>query len=142
MYASGPTGTVFGRNFDLAELAWSTGRQPPCFLYSSTEIPTEKNSWLGTKFGGVNLTGYSNPTYDEACSNMLAAGLDKEAFDQNNQITQMLIADELPILPLFYHIKAMVSRTDLCGLTLDVSSRSPLDQIEVFDTSSDCVPKK
>jgi peptide/nickel transport system substrate-binding protein len=142
MYASGPTGTVFGRNFDLAELAWSTGRQPPCFLFSSTEIPTEKNSWLGTKFGGVNLTGYSNPAYDEACTNMLESGLDKAAFDQNNQVTQHLIADDLPVLPLFYHIKAMVSRIDLCGLTLDVSSRSPLDQIESLDISSDCVPKK
>ena len=57
MFAPGPDGLVFGRAFDLAELAWSTGRQPPCFLYDSTEIPSLSNGWLGTKFGGVNITG-------------------------------------------------------------------------------------
>jgi peptide/nickel transport system substrate-binding protein len=141
MYGSGPKGVVFGRNFDLAELAWSTGRQPPCFLYSSSEIPSDKNSWLGTKFGGVNITGYSNPDYDEACMRMLSAGLNREAFDAENQKVQQMMADELPVIPLFYHIKAMVARVDLCGLTLDVSARSPLNTLETLDIQSTCANK-
>ena len=75
LLAAGPDGPLFGRNFDLAQLAWSSGNMPSCFLYTSSEIPSEKNSWLGTKYGGVNLTGYSNADYDTACSAMLNAGL-------------------------------------------------------------------
>ena len=75
MFAPGPEGRIFGRNFDLAELAWSTGRQPPCFLFSSSEIPSAKNKWLGTRYGGVNLSGYTSSEYDAACEQALSAGL-------------------------------------------------------------------
>lgn len=136
MFAPGPDGVVFGRAFDLAELAWSTGRQPPCFLYSSSEIPTLSNHWLGTKFGGVNISGYKNEEYDAACSRMLSAGLNTEAFAADNQKTQQLIADELPVLPLFYHLKVMAARPDLCGVSLDVSSRSGVKNLELFDLSA------
>jgi peptide/nickel transport system substrate-binding protein len=136
MFAPGPDGLVFGRAFDLAELAWSTGRQPPCFLYSPSEIPTLSNHWLGTKFGGVNISGYKNEEYDAACSRMLSAGLNTEAFAADNQKTQQLIADELPVLPLFYHLKVMAARPDLCGVALDVSARSGVKNLELFDLSA------
>jgi len=136
MFAPGPDGVVFGRAFDLAELAWSTGRQPPCFLYSSNEIPTAKNSWVGTKYGGVNLTGFSNEDYDAACSRQLSAGLNVEAFNADNQFTQQIFNAELPVLPLFYHLKVMAARTDLCGVSLDVSSRSGIKNLETFDLSA------
>ncbi len=135
MFASGPAGKVFGRSFDLAELAWSTGRQPPCFLYSSSEIPTEKNRWIGTKYGGVNLTGYSNAEYDAACSLQLTAGLDTQAFMKASAITQMLFNEDLPVLPLFYHLKVMAARPDLCGVSLDVTARSGIRTIESFRLS-------
>ena len=136
MFSSGPQGTVFGRVFDMAELAWSTGRQPPCFLYSSSEIPSAKNSWVGTKFGGVNLTGFSNPDYDAACSRQLTAGLDATAFSADNQVTQALFNEELPVLPLFYHVKVMAASPDLCGVSLDVSARSGLQSLEGFELST------
>ena len=46
--------------------------------------------------------------------------------------------EELPVLPLFFHVNAMVSRPDLCGLTLDVTSRSPLKDIETFALADIC----
>lgn len=138
MYASGPGGKVFGRNFDLAELAWSTGRQPPCFLYSTSEIPTQKNDWLGTRYGGVNITGFTNEEYDAECASALSAGLNTELFAAANQRMQEILAEELPVLPLFYHVKAMVSRPDMCGLKLDVSSRSSLKDIENISVASTC----
>ncbi|KAF0110901.1 MAG: peptide/nickel transport system substrate-binding protein [Chloroflexi bacterium] len=141
MLAAGPDGVVFGRNFDLAELAWSSGNLPPCFLYTSSEIPDEKNAWLGTKYGGVNFTGYSNKDYDKACSNLLSAGVDINTFNTNNQETQRLIAEELPVLPLFYHVKTMVSRVDLCGLSLDASSRSPMNTVEALWFANNCATK-
>lgn len=138
MYASGLNSLVFGRNFDLAELAWSTGRQPPCFLYSSSEIPGEKNDWLGTKYGGVNLTGFSNEEYDNVCAQSLSSGLDKELFTTSAQRAQEILADEIPVLPLFYHVKVVVSQPDLCGVHFDVSSRSALKDIEEYEVSAEC----
>jgi ABC-type oligopeptide transport system substrate-binding subunit len=138
MYAAGPDGQIFGRNFDLAELGWTTGRQPPCFLYATSEIPSAANNWLGTKFGGVNLTGFSNANYDSACENLLTAGLDANAAQTANSDALRILADEVPVIPLFYHVKVMVSRPDLCGLVLDSSSRSGLRNIESVETSSSC----
>ena len=138
LWAAGPEGVLFGRNFDLTEISWATGNLPPCFLFSTSEIPAEKNGWLGTKYAGVNLTGYSNPEYDAACANLLTAGLDQELFDTSNQITQSIIANDLPVIPLFYQIKAMVSRPDLCGLSMDTSSRSALSSIEDLILSDTC----
>lgn len=138
LLAAGPDGALFGRSFDLAQLSWSTGNLPSCFLYASSEIPSPKNSWLGTKYGGVNITGYSNPDYDAACSAMLTAGLDAEALALNNQTTQQVIANDLPVLPLYYQIKAMVARVDLCGLSLDTSSRSALSMIEELEIAETC----
>ena len=138
LLAAGPDGVLFGRKFDLAELPWSSGNVPSCFLYSSTEIPSEKNSWLGTKYGGANLTGYTNAEYDAACETLLSAGLDQDSLNAANSQTQQMLANDLPMLPLFYHIKAMVSRVDLCGLSMDTSSRSSLNQIEKLELSTSC----
>lgn len=138
MYAAGPDGLVFGRNFDLAELAWSTGRQPPCFLFASSEIPTEKNKWLGTRYGGVNFSGYTNDEYDVACEQALSAGLDRALLVSQSERMQQILMEELPALPLFFHVKTMVSRRDLCGLNLDGSARSPLKNIETLTLAEVC----
>ena len=138
MYAAGPGGLVFGRNFDLAQLGWTVGRQNPCFLFSTSEIPSAANSWLGTKYGGVNLTGYSNPVYDQACQGYLSAGLDANAANQANTQALTQLANDVPIIPLFFDTRVMISRPDLCGLTFDVSSRSGLKDIEKLDFGSAC----
>jgi len=138
VYAAAPDGPIFGRNFDLAELAWTVGRFPPCYLYSSSEIPTAKNSWLGTKFGGVNFGGYSSGEYDAACTALLSSGLSTESFQAANLLTQQILHDDLPVIPLFYHVHVLATRPDLCGASLDVSSRSGVKDIEVFDTADSC----
>lgn len=138
LFGTGPDSTVFGRNFDLVELAWTIGKVPPCFLYTSSEILNAKNQWLGTKFGGVNFTGFSNAEYDQACGSMLSAGLSQENFDKANQVTQTILADELPVVPLYYRVKILAVRSDLCGLALDISSRSALASIETADISNTC----
>lgn len=138
MFASGPDGVVFGRNFDLAELAWSTGRQAPCFLYTSSEIPTEDNKWLGSRYGGLNITGWSNDEYDAACAQAFSAGLNRELVVSQNQRMQEILMEELPVIPLFFHVKTMASRPDLCGLEFDVTARSPLKDIETFTLADAC----
>lgn len=140
LLAAGPQGALFGRNFDLAQLSWSTGNLPSCFLFSSSEIPNEANYWLGSRYGGVNLTGFGNPDYDAACESLLTAGLDEGVFNQGNQTTQQILANELPVIPLFYNVKAIAARPDLCGLSMDTSARSALNGIENLKISEDCIP--
>jgi peptide/nickel transport system substrate-binding protein len=130
LYASGPTGAVFGRNFDLVQMGWTSGRQNPCFLFATSEVPSAANDWMGTKFGGVNLTGYSNSTYDQACQTYLTAGLDAGAASTANQTALTQLATDVPMVPLYFKTHMMISRPDLCGLNFDVTARSGLKDIE------------
>jgi len=138
LYAPAPDGMLFGRAFDLAQFSWAAGRTPPCFIYTTEEIPTLANGWLGTRYGGLNLTGYSNDAYDAACAAALGAGLDDANAAANHGVAQMIIANDLPSIPLFYQIRAAAARPDLCGLAPDPSSRSLLWNIEALDYGEGC----
>ena len=138
LYAPAPDGILFGRKFDLAQYAWSAGVTPPCFLYTTDEIPTQANGWLGTRYGGLNVIGYSNDAYDIACAAALGAGLDAANASANHGLAQLILAKDLPSIPLFYHIKAAATRPDLCGLQADPSSRSLLWNIETIDYGEAC----
>jgi peptide/nickel transport system substrate-binding protein len=132
-YSAGPDGILFGRKFDLAQFSWSAAKTPPCYLYSSSEIPTAGNGWLGTKYGGVNLTGYSNPEYDTACQAGLSGGLDLSSYQQAHQKVQQILAQDLPSIPLYYVPHIDVTRPDLCGLEVDASARSEFYHLENLD---------
>jgi peptide/nickel transport system substrate-binding protein len=63
LYAPGPGGPLFGRQFDLALIAWQPLPGPDCGLYTSWAVPDAGNGWLGT-----NIAGFANDRYDAACS--------------------------------------------------------------------------
>jgi len=135
LYAAGPDGVMFGRNFDLAQFTWQSGRDNPCFLYSGQQIPTAANLWVG-----ANITGYQSDEYDAACR-VLRTGIseDEAAFPEASRKVQRIFNEELPVLPLYYQLKIAASRSDFCGLeTLDVSSRSILWSIENFGYADWC----
>ena len=134
LYAPGPDGLLFGRNFDLVQYAWESGTQPPCFLYETEQIPAEENGWLS-----VNVTGYSNPHYDSACQvARMTHPSQTDVYTQAVQTVQQLFASELPVIPLFYRIKMAITRPDFCGFDIDVSARSALWNLEMFDYGEDC----
>lgn len=134
LYAQGPEGVLFGRNFDLAEFTWQAGRTNPCFLYSSNQIPNAQNLWVG-----ANITGYADSQYDLACQQAQNATL-KDAEAQAE--IQRLFNEALPVLPLYYQLKIAASRTDFCGFeAVDVSSRSVLFEIERFGYAELCLNK-
>ncbi len=54
--AAGPDGPVFGRKFDLAQYAWMSAVEPPCYLYLSNEIPGPYPDYA-IGWGGVNAGG-------------------------------------------------------------------------------------
>ncbi len=138
LYAAGPDGFMFGRKFDLAEFAWGVGNSPPCFLYLSAEIPSAQNSWLGSGRGGANISGWSNADFNAACEAALKAGLDSGGYAENQKKAVQILADELPVVPLFFQQKLAVSRPDLCGMTLDISSRSEFWNLEAYEIGPQC----
>ncbi len=132
LYAQGPDGVLFGRNFDLAQFTWQSGRTNPCFLYSSAQIPNADNLWVG-----ANITGYSNPQYDLACQQAQHAAIDDVEAQAESQ---RLFNEALPVLPLYYQLKIAASRADFCGFeNLDVSNRSILNKIEGFGYGEFCL---
>lgn len=134
LFAPGPEGPLFGRNFDLAQFAWQSGRGSPCFLYTGAQIPSANNSWLGT-----NITGWSNPEYDAACQAALTANpADPAAYQAANRQVQEIFARELPVIPLYYTVHVTAARPDLCGLAVDSSTRSDLWNLEAFSAGEDC----
>ena len=134
LYAAGPDGPLFGRSFDLAEYAWDSSAQPPCFLYETGQISSTGNNWLTG-----NVTGYSNKDYDAACQKATQAGPGQPAqYTQGQQDAERLLAQDLPSIPLFFQLKMTAARTDLCGFTMDVTARSTLWGIENVDYGPNC----
>ena len=134
-YAQGPTGPLFGRQFDLAEYAMGVNSlEPQCGWFTAAQIPGEENRWVGT-----NVSGYKNPVFDAACQKALqTVSTDPEyAFHQE---AQAIFAADIPSIPLYLRLKVAATRPDFCGFTLDPSSSSPLADIEAFDYGAACAP--
>ena len=131
LYAPGPDGVLFGRNFDLAQFTWQSGKTNPCFLYSSSQIPNAGNLWVGT-----NVTGYQNESYDLACQQAQQATFDDS---EAHAEVQRIFNEDLPVLPLYYQLKIAASRPDFCGFdTLNVGGRSILYGVEGFGYGENC----
>jgi peptide/nickel transport system substrate-binding protein len=134
-YLPGPTGPLFGRKFDLAEYAIGVNSlEPQCGWFTSSQIPSESNHWVGT-----NVSGYKNPSFDAACQKALqSVSTDPEyAFHQQ---AQALFATDLPSIPLYLRLKVAATRPDFCGFTLDPASSSALADIANFDYGRPCTP--
>ena len=130
LYAAGPEGVGFGRNFDL--LQW--GYQPVCSTFASWQIPSAENMWIG-----MNVAGYSNESYDQACQLAVQAGTaDIAAQQAANAEVQRLLAQDVPFVPLFFHPHIAVSRIDLCGFEMKSSTRSSLWGIEEYTIEPEC----
>ena len=134
-YAQGPTGPLFGRQFDLAQYAMGVNSlEPQCSWFTSTQIPNAENRWVGT-----NVSGYENLVFDAACLKALqTVSTDPEyAFHQE---AQAIFAADIPSIPLYLRLKVAAARPDFCGFTLDPSSSSALADIETFDYGPACQP--
>jgi peptide/nickel transport system substrate-binding protein len=134
-YLQGPTGPLFGRQFDLAEYAIGVNSlEPQCSWFISSQIPSESNHWVGT-----NISGYENATFDVACQTALqTVSTDPEY--ASHQEAQALFAADIPSIPLYLRLKVAATRPDFCGFSLDPSSSSALTDIETFDYGAACAP--
>lgn len=134
-YAQGPSGLLFGRQFDLAEYAIGVNSlEPQCAWFTTPQIPKAANSWVG-----VNVSGYQNSSFDTACGQSLRS-LPGEAEYASHQEAQALFAAELPSIPLYLRLKVAATRPDFCGFALDASSTFMLFDIETFNYGFPCAP--
>jgi peptide/nickel transport system substrate-binding protein len=134
-YAQGPAGPLFGRQFDLAAYSFGgNSLEPQCGWFTTSQIPNEKNNWIGT-----NVTGYSNPKFDADCA-QASQSLSSDPTYNLHQEAQAIFATDLPAVPLYQRLKVAATRPDFCGFTLDPSSPSALESIETFDYGEACLP--
>lgn len=136
LYAPGPDGPLFGRAFDLAEFAIANpGLETPCEWFTSSEIPTAANHWVG-----ANLSGYSNPAFDAACQSARQTLPGESAYVDSYHQAEAIFAEDLPVLPLYWRIQVAAGRKDLCNFSLDPTASSSLAAIETLDIRSTCSP--
>jgi peptide/nickel transport system substrate-binding protein len=134
LYAEGPQGSLFGRNFQLAEFAMGgTGAEPLCSWFTSEEVPAAQNYWVGT-----NLSGYSSAEFDAACRTAVQSLPEEAAHAQAYAEAQTLFGRDLPVIPLYWRIRAAAVRSDFCNFALDPTAASALWNLEAFQYGGDC----
>jgi peptide/nickel transport system substrate-binding protein len=133
LYAPGPDGMIFGRSFDLALINWQYGLAPACYLYTSIQTPASGNYWIGG-----NVSGYSRPEFDVACSGMQQTIPGDGDYEYYFQKAVEYFQMDLPAIPLFKQPRLVLVRQDLCAFTYNAFARSDLAGLELFDFSPDC----
>lgn len=137
LLASGPDGPIFGRNFDLAQFAWTTSLTPACNLFLTNEIPGPYPDFP-KGWGGGNASGYSNPEFDAACTSSLTFPAGTPTSLKADQQAQLISSEDLPVLPLFSRYQLIASRPDLCGLSVDSPVSSVFWNLESLNYGKDC----
>lgn len=114
LLAPGPEGPVFGRQYDLALFAWTTGNYHLCQIFQTEEIPGQYPTY-SKGWGGANPAGYSQESFDQACMEILTNLPDSEISGLGIQTVQAIFEDDLPALPLFFRREVLLSRPGLVG---------------------------
>ena len=139
LYQPGPDGLIFGRQFDLALLSWKTSGRFDCGLFTTSEIPTDVNYWMGEKTGGANYYGFSNPSFDETCALGAQGGLDAAVSIQAEQNALQILNNELPFIPVYFHPASFLKSADVCGFNENVDQKNEfLIDIENLQTGNTC----
>jgi peptide/nickel transport system substrate-binding protein len=150
LFADGPEGALFGRQFDLGGFAWFTGVAPPCDLYLSSQTPGPAGeTWVSVQdglertfgisgWGGNNDPGFANEEYDRACNTALGSLPGEPDYEAAHLDTQSIFAEQLPVVPLYVQIKLAATRPDMCGFIMDPTANSEFWNIEEFDYGEGC----
>jgi peptide/nickel transport system substrate-binding protein len=137
VFAPGPDGPVFGRHFALAQFGWTAAWQPPCYLYTTAEIPGPYPDFP-KGWGGANDSGYSSLEFDQACRGAFTTTPGTPENQAANDKAQEIYNEDVPALPLYWNSDWAVMRPDTCSFTVDPSAESDLWNLEVFDYGAGC----
>ncbi|MCJ7737159.1 MAG: peptide ABC transporter substrate-binding protein [Anaerolineae bacterium] len=129
-FADGPSGLVFGRQFDLALFSWLNDFQAQCGLYLSQAIPSIDNLWAGT-----NNPGYASDEFDAACHAALNAIYGTSEYEAYHGEAQRIFSYDLPVVPLYFVPQLVAVRPGVSGVQLDPSQYLELWNVEMFDVS-------
>jgi peptide/nickel transport system substrate-binding protein len=133
LFAPAPSGVLLGRQFDLAEYALGVESvEPACSWFTSAEVPSESNSFIGT-----NVTGFRNEEYDSACHIARFSLRDEQAYLNSYRQTQIIFSEQLPAIPLYFRLRIAVARPEVCGFSIDPSA-NPLSNIEGVGIGETC----
>jgi len=108
LYAAGPAGVLFGRQFDLALIGWAPLPEVDCALYESDRIPSQGNQWLGT-----NIAGLSAVSFDKACAAASLALPDE--WDTALSLAEAQYLSSFPAVPLFSVPEVMTVKNEACS---------------------------
>ncbi len=131
LYAPGPEGLVFGRQFDLTLIAWQAMPDLDCGYYQSRQIPSEENQWIGT-----NIAGLADEAYDQACSTAVLA-LPAER-DDSLRYAEEVFVDTTVAIPLFSLSHVMVSSSVGCNGKSISTEDDFFELLEYYQISDDC----
>lgn len=152
LFADGPEGAIFGRQFDLGGFAWLTGVEPPCDIFvSSDSLGPAGDDWISVQDGRIrtfnesgwlgdnsNNPGFANEEYDQVCNTALGSLPGQLEYETAHLEAQRIFAEQLPVAPLHLSTKLSATRPDLCGLIMDPTTNSSYWNIEEFDYGEGC----
>ena len=133
---------VFSRRFDLAGFAWLAASEPNCALFLSTTIPGPENEINPRHYNsdsffngwaGNNNTGWANQTFDQACQQALDHLPGQDLYEQGHKQAQLVFAQQLPIIPLFSHLKVVAARPEVLHFNVDSTQLSELYNLYEID---------
>lgn len=138
-YAAGEESPLFGRRFDIGQIAWPVGEQSMCHLFASWEITGPEgriNPQTGAPYGswdGLNNSGWWLPEYDDACRKARDLLPGMPGYEENVQETQRLLAENLPMIPLYMRMKLALARPEVRHFQLDPTQESELWNLFALD---------
>ncbi len=131
LYAPGPDGLIFGRQFDLAILAWQPLPDLDCGFYQTWQIPSAENRWIGT-----NVAGFSHSHYDSACADASLA-LPGDYAD-SLYTAETVFIEYLPAAPLMVNQALMILRKNDCGGDFEGNGFYHFETIEFYQYENNC----
>jgi peptide/nickel transport system substrate-binding protein len=135
--AAGPDGPVFGRAFEMAQLAFPITLEPSCEWFTSAEIPGPYPEYPHG-WGGTNAAGYRNADFDQACQAARSSLPESAQYRQAHFQAQAIFAADLPVIPLYLRLNVLAWRPGLCGVQMDASTVNVLWNLETWSESTNC----
>lgn len=111
LFAQDTEAPISGRRFDLALFSSPMSVETLCAMTTTAEISADTNGWTGS-----NVGGYANPTLDAVCAEVRDSLPGSLEYTVSRQTVLRILAEDLPILPLFYYVDFTLSRSALTGL--------------------------
>ena len=131
LYAPGPGGAVFGRQFDLTLIAWQPMPDLDCKYYQSWQIPAADNQWIGT-----NIAGLADETYDQVCS--AAALALPEEYESALRSAEERFVETSAAVPLFSLTQVIAFSSEGCNEKSILNQDDFFGFLEYYDVSGQC----